>query len=297
MIVAVLGANGQLGSDLVRVARESRRVETLALTRNDMDVSDLASIPKALAQKQFDVLVNCASYHKTDEVEERATDAFRINAHSVKVLAKACKAKGARFVHISTDYVFDGQSSQPYTETDYVSPINVYGSSKLLGEKFAMREHPNGTLIARVASLFGVAGASGKGGNFVETVLRKATETGEVRVVNDVTMSPTSTADAARVILRLLEKDAPAGIYHVVNSGAATWYEFACRMIEEAEIKALVAPITSEGYPTAAIRPPYTVLNNQKAAEIAGEIPSWGDALHRYLVDKDHVHFLRSAGL
>lgn len=295
MIVAVLGANGQLGSDLVRVAREFRCIETVALTRKDLDVCDLASIPNFLAKREFDALVNCTSYHKTDEVERRATEAFQINAHAVQGLAKICKAKGARFVHLSTDYVFDGESERPYVETDPANPVNVYGASKLLGEKLAMRECAEGTLIARVASLFGVTGSSGKGGNFVETILRKAKETGEIRVVNDVTMSPTCTTDAARVILSLLEKGASAGIYHVVNSGSATWYEFARRMVEEAGIKARVVPITSEEYPRAAIRPAYTVLDNRKTAAVVGEFPNWSEALQQYLIDKGHVQLAQSA--
>jgi dTDP-4-dehydrorhamnose reductase len=295
MIVAVLGANGQLGSDLIRLAREFPDIETRALTRSDLDVCQLTSIPEVLSTKRFDVLVNCTSYHTTDEVEERATEAFRINAQAAKAISKACKAKGARFVHLSTDYVFDGESNRPYEEMAPTSPVNVYGASKLLGEKFAMREYPDGTLIARVASLFGVAGSSGKGGNFVETILRKAKETGEVRVVNDITMSPTSTADAARVILTLLEQDAPAGIYHVVNSGSATWHEFARQIVEGAGVRANVAPTTRAEYPTIAIRPAYTVLDNRKAAQIVGGIPDWKDALYWYLIDKGHVQLAQSA--
>lgn len=289
MIVAVLGASGQLGSDLVRVAREFPDVVTLALTRKDLDVCDLLSIPEVLSAKRFDALVNCTSYHKTDEVEERATEAFCINAHAVKAMAKACKAKGARFVHLSTDYVFDGESRRPYVETDAANPVNVYGVSKLLGEKFAMREYPDGTLITRLASLFGVAGSSGKGGNFVETILRKAKETGEVRVVNDVTMSPTSTEDAARMILKLLGGDAPAGTYHVVNSGPATWFQFAREIVDAAGVNAKVVPTTSAEYPTVAIRPAYTALDNRKAAAVVREIPGWKDALGRYLIEKGHV--------
>jgi len=296
MIVAVLGANGQLGSDLVRLAREFRNIETLSLTRKDLDVCELASIPEVLSGKRFDVLVNCTSYHKTDEVEERATEAFRINAHAVRVMAKACKARGARFVQLSTDYVFDGESTHPYAETDAASPVNVYGASKLLGEKFALREHPDGTLIARVASLFGVAGSSGKGGNFVETILRKGKETGTLQVVNDITMSPTCTSDAAKAILQLLEKEATPGIYHVVNSGFATWYDLARQIIEESGIPAKVVPLKSVEYPTSATRPKYTVLDNQKTVATAGEIPDWRNALNRYLIEKGHVQLAESAG-
>lgn len=289
MIVAVIGANGQLGSDIVRIAAaQDGQFKTLALTRKDLDVRDLSAIVEVLSKQQFDVLVNCTSYHKTDEVEEHATEAFRINAHAVAAMAKLCKSRGTRFVQISTDYVFDGESKCPYSETDSASPVNVYGASKLLGEKLALREHAKGTVIARVASLFGIAGSSGKGGNFVEVILRKARETHEVRVVNDITVSPTSTADAAQMILTLLEKDVPAGIYHVVNSGSATWFEFARQIVEEAGVRAKVVPTTRTEYPTVATRPSYTVLDNLKASQTAGEIRHWKEALRGYLVDRGH---------
>jgi dTDP-4-dehydrorhamnose reductase len=288
MIIAVLGANGQLGSDLVRAAG-SFGFEALALCRKDLDVCDLRAIPEVLGKRRFDVLVNCTSYHKTDEVEEHATEAFRINAHSVAALAKACRLCDARFVQVSTDYVFDGESARPYAETDYTSPLNVYGASKLLGEKVALREYGERTLIARVASLFGVAGSSGKGGNFVETILKKGKESGEVRVVDDITMSPTSTADAARAVLSLLGKNAGSGIYHVVNSGAATWYEFARQILEETGIAAKVTPVTRGEYPTKALRPACTVLDNRKTAQIVGEIVDWKVALREYLTLKGHV--------
>jgi dTDP-4-dehydrorhamnose reductase len=290
MIVAVLGANGQLGSDFVCAAQaDNRGLEALPLFRKDLDVCDLRSISPALSRHRFDVLVNCTSYHKTDEVEEHASEAFRINAHAVGAMAKACKTLGARFVHISSDYVFDGGSRRPYTETDYASPLNVYGASKLLGEKFALREYGDGTLIVRVASLFGAAGSSGKGGNFVETILRRGREAGEVRVVDDITMSPTYTADAARVILTLLQNNAPPGIYHVVNAGSATWFEFARQILEEAGIQTKAVPLTSKEYPTVALRPAYTVLDNRKASQIVGEIPHWKQALRQYLLEKGHL--------
>jgi len=298
MIVAVLGANGQLGSDILRAATAGEYgIATRGLCRNDLDLSDLGAVSEALARERFDVLLNCTGYHKTDEVEAHATEAFRINAHAVGALAKACKVRGARFVQISTDYVFDGQGRRPYVEEDEASPLNVYGASKLLGEKLAQREHGDGTIIVRVASLFGMAGSSGKGGNFVETILKKGRGTGEVRVVNDVTMSPTSTADAARAILGLVRKNAVKGIYHVVNSGAATWYEFARQIIEEAGVAAKVIPVTSGEYPTAAVRPSYTVLDNRKASQNAGEIPHWKHALREYLIAKGHMQFAQARSL
>lgn len=290
MRMVVLGANGQLGSDLVRAAQaDSAHVEVEPVYRRGLDVSNIESIPAFLAQRSFDVLVNCTSYHKTDEVEQNASKAFLVNAHAVKALAKACRTQRARLVHISTDYVFGGDASLPYRETDPPSPLNVYGASKLMGENLAKAEYPDGVLILRVASLFGVEGASGKGGNFVETMLRVAKEKGQVRVVNDITMSPTATHDVAKLILNLLEKRAPACIYHTVNSGHATWFEFARRIIQRAAVPAEVVPVSSEAFPTVAMRPSYSVLDNGKVATIAGPIPSWEDALERYLQAKGHV--------
>lgn len=290
MKVLVLGANGQLGSDLLRLCQSRLpNTELVPLCRNDLDVSNLESIPKVLKNYAVDVLINCTGYHKTDEVELHATEAFLINAHAVRALAQACESASVRFVHVSTDYVFGGDKTRPYVESDCPYPLNVYGASKLLGENLVLREYPDSTLILRVASLFGVAGASGKGGNFVETMLRVGKEKGQLRVVNDITMSPTSTADAARIILSLVEKAAPAGIYHVVNSGQATWFEFAREIICQAGIPAHVIAVTSEEFPTVAVRPSYSVMDNSKTSSIAGKIPSWDQALNRYLKEKGHI--------
>lgn len=286
MRIAVLGANGQLGRDVVAEAqRRGNRV--VELRRADLDLERLEAIPTVLGGLAFDALVNATGYHRTDEAETQAQRAFTINAHAVERLALVCAEKRARLVHISTDYVFDGLAQRPYREEDSPGPLNVYGASKLAGEALARRAHGD-TLVLRVASLFGVAGSSGKGGNFVETMIRTGREQGRVRVINDVTMSPTFTADAARILLELLEREAPPGIYHVVNSGRATWFEFARRIIERASVQATVEPITSDQYPTVARRPSYSVLDSSKAARLAGEIPPWEDALDRYLVLKGY---------
>jgi dTDP-4-dehydrorhamnose reductase len=290
MRILLLGANGQLGSDILRAQRARfNGLEVIPLYRVDIDVADPDATGKALARYEFDALINCTSYHKTDEVEKRASEAMAVNAHAPQRIASACKVKGALFVHISTDYVFGGGSAKPYAESDAPSPLNVYGASKLLGENLVRREWAEKSVIARVASLFGVAGASGKGGNFVETMLRIAREKGEVRVVSDIRMSPTSTADAAWVILSLVEKHAAPGLYHVVNSGEATWFEFAREIIRRAGVSAKVIPITSNEFATAAVRPSYSVLDNRKAGSIVGRIPDWEDALDRYLREKGHV--------
>lgn len=290
MRVMLLGPNGQLGTDLSRlVAEQTGHIELIPLARNRLDVSDTASIPAVLAGRRFDVLINCTSYHKTDEVEHNATLAFTINTHAVKSLAEVCRQRGAKFIHISTDYVFRGDAIRPYGELDPPGPVNVYGASKAMGENLAILAYPRGSYILRVASLFGVAGASGKGGNFVETMIKLGREKGKLRIVNDVTMSPTATADVARMIWGLLESGAEPGVYHAVNSGKATWYEFACEIVRRANVNAVVEPIGSDVYPTAAMRPPYSVLNNGKLVGVLGRIPAWQDALECYLLAKGHI--------
>ena len=289
MKVIVLGPNGQLGSDIFAAnARNGGGIDIEGVGRDALDVTDLDRIEGVLGPMSFDALVNCTSYHKTDEVEKNASLAFTINAHAVQRMATVCAGKGARFVHISTDYVFSGDATKPYVEEDRPGPLNVYGASKLMGEGLARNAHDD-TLVLRVASLFGVAGASGKGGNFVETMIRVGKEKGELRVVDDITMSPTATEDVARALLKMLQAEAPPGIYHAVNSEPATWYRFAVEIVKGAGVRAEVTPVTSEEFPTVAARPHYSVLDNRKVGGILEGMPSWRDALQRYLRVKGHA--------
>jgi len=169
-----------------------------------------------------------------------------------------------------------------------VRPVNVYGASKAMGESLAMFESGQ-VYVLRVASLFGAAGASGKGGNFVETMLRLARDKGEVRVVDDMVMSPTSTADVADMILRLIDRDASPGIYHAVNSGHASWYEFARTILGSAGSDAKAIAIGSGQFPTMARRPAYSALSNKKIHAVIGPVPDWRDALRRYLIQKGNL--------
>ncbi len=289
MRLLLLGASGQLGTDLRARAGQFPGLEIATLDRSGLDVAQPAQVRGALEAVEFEVLVNCTSYHKTDEVELNAAPAFAVNAHAVREMARACRARGARFCHVSTDYVFAGEGHRPYREDDCTGPVNVYGASKAMGEQLALLEGGDDVTILRVASLFGVAGASGKGGNFVETMVRLAREKGEVRVVDDVTMSPTATSDVAGWILALVEARAPGGIYHAVNSGQATWFEFAAEILRQAAIDARATPIESGAFPTVARRPAYSVLDNSRLAGALGALPDWRDALARYLVAKGHI--------
>jgi dTDP-4-dehydrorhamnose reductase len=289
MRILLLGPNGQLGSDIRAAASSnSRDIEIVPVDRATVDLSDLDAATGVIRGFRFDALVNCTGYHKTDEVEGNAPLAFAINAHLVRRLADICAEKKARLVQVSTDYVYGGQNKRaPLSEEDGCAPVNVYGASKLMGEALALSSGAD-VLIARVASLFGVAGSSGKGGNFVETMIRFAKEKGRLSVVADQWMSPTATADIAEALLGLLAADAPKGVWHVVNSEAATWHQFAARIVERSGIEADVTAVDSSQFPTVAKRPPYSVLDNGKIAKALRPMRPWQDALDDYLVRKGH---------
>lgn len=286
MRIALFGANGQLGADLVALAAQ-RGLDLTPVTRAQVDAADPTARFDGL---DFDVAINCVAVTRVDDCETDPGPAVAINAHFAGRLAKVCAARGARLVQVSTDYVYGGQGErEPLAEDIGRAPVNVYGATKALGEDLARLEHDD-VLVARVASLFGVAGASGKGGNFVETMLRLAKEKGRLTVVADQVMSPTASLDAGEAILDLIAAEAPAGDYHVVNSGTASWCAFAEAIIARAGVAAEVAPIPTRQFPTPARRPPYSALSNAKLeAAIGRPMPDWTHALDRYLAAKGHV--------
>jgi len=286
--IALFGANGQLGQDLSAIAA-TRGLTLVALQRPQFDATDLAGLDAALADLDFDVAINSVAVTRVDDCENNPAPAVAINARFAEALARTCARKKARLVQVSTDYVFGGQASrEPLDEGATPAPINVYGQTKLQGETLARQAHDD-VIVARVASLFGVAGASGKGGNFVETMIRYGRERGALKVVADQVMSPTGSWDAAEALLDLIRVEAPAGVYHVVNSGAASWHEFAAAIIDRAGVEATVSPIPTSEFPTPARRPPYSVLANAKVEKALGRsMPAWQDALDRYLGAKGH---------
>ena len=290
MRVVLLGSNGQLGHDVRRACAEAGEpFELVPLERDRLDVSVAGAVERVLGETSFDAVLNCIG-NKADDVEDNATLAFSINAHAVKAMARVCAAKGARFVHLSSDYVFGGDAARarPFREDDPTAPVNVYGASKAMGETLA-RLVCEDAIVLRVASLFGVAGVSGKGGNVVETMIRVAREKGALRAVDDQTMSPTSTADVARILPRMLREGCEPGIYHAVNSGAATWFAFAREIVRRAGVDATVTPCSSADWPTRAARPRYSALDNAKVSAAFGPPPPWQDALDRYLRARGHA--------
>jgi dTDP-4-dehydrorhamnose reductase len=283
MRVAIIGSRGQLGSDLVKAFKS---VEVIPLVHEEIEVTDYNSCVK-LKSYFPDVVINTAAFHKTDACEDDPFKTFSINAIGSKNVVKICSEIGACYVYISTDYVFNGEKGRPYTEEDSPSPINTYGISKVAGEQYAKLAERY--YIVRVSSLFGVAGASGKGGNFVETMIQKARNNEEIKVVDDMIMSPTYTKDAAGMIKKILEERVPYGIYHVVNDGFCSWYEFAETIFSLLNLKSNLKPIKTSDLIYKARRPKFSALENKKLATFGLKMPNWRDALKRYLSEKKYL--------
>ncbi len=285
MKIAVIGSNGQLGSDLVKT---SRGYDVIPLCHSDIDVTDLESSNNVLKTIRPEAVINCAAYVRVDDAEDFSEKAFSVNALGARNIALVCKDIDSILVHISTDYIFDGLKHEPYTEEDIPNPLNVYGNSKLAGEYF-VRNIVEKHYIIRSSSLFGAAGASGKGGNFVETMIKKAQNGEEIKVVDEMIMSSTYTRDAAEIIKNVLLKKLPFGTYHVANSGKCSWYDFAKAVFETLEIEANLLSIKTDILKTKARRPVFSPLNTIKLKEHGLLMESWESALKNYLIEKEHL--------
>lgn len=286
MKILILGARGQLGHDLAQAAT-LQGFETVASDKDALDLRAAGGVRQWMLQLDFDVVVNCAAYTAVDAAETEPEAAFAVNAYAAEAVAQVCRASGRPLVHMSTDYVFNGEHDRPYQPHDAPGPINVYGASKLVGEALARRAHPDGSIIVRTSSVFGVAGAiPGGTGNFVETMLRVGAERRRLRVVADAVMAPTYSRDLARGILDLVGSEAPPGIYHMTNDGTASWWEFAREIFRQAGMTVEVDAIASDDYAAPARRPRYTVLDTGATTARVGRLPPWREALERYLTER-----------
>lgn len=280
----VIGATGQLGSDLVRTFDQPGVLAPLS-TR-DVDILDAARTRSTLEALRPTCVINTAAYNLVDRAEDDGRSAFALNADAVGSLAAFCQEAGARLVHFSTDYVFDGAKTTPYLETDPAQPVSVYGESKLAGERLAL-ERCERTVIFRVCGLFGLAGSQGKGkGNFVETMLRHAREGRPLRVVSDQVLCPSYTLDLARKVWKVLPKVAHP-IYHLTNAGQVSWYEFARRALELAGAPADLTPVTAAEYGARARRPAYSVLAHAHLSALGeDDLRPWDAALAAYVAER-----------
>ncbi|MET3566353.1 dTDP-4-dehydrorhamnose reductase [Leifsonia sp. 563] len=271
MRILIAGAAGMLGQDLQK-ALAGRDVT--ALSRADLDVTDRDAVLAAAVG--HDVIVNASAYTKVDDAETHEDDAYAINALGTENLAIAAARNGARFVTVSTDYVFDGHATEPYAEDTPRDPINAYGRTKAAGEELALAAHPDGTFVVRTAWLYGAGGP-----NFAKTMVKLAGSHETVSVVDDQLGQPTWTGDLAAQIVALLDSDAPAGVYHGTNSGQTSWYGFARAVFAQAGLDPeRVKPTDSSTFVRPAPRPSYSVLGHDGWAR-AGLAPlrPWEDAL------------------
>lgn len=285
MKVVLIGANGQLGSDLVSVLQPIHNL--IPLTHADVEVTDPESVETMMQRYKPDIVLNMAAFHKVDVCEDEIEQTFAVNVYGVRNLALACRAHETPLVHMSTDYVFGGDEARntPYVETDLPDPTNVYGVSKLAGE-YLLRYILDRCFVFRVAGLYGVAGSSGKGGNFVELMLRLAHEGKDIRVVDDQRTTPTYTLDLAKQIAAVIETE-HYGLYHATGQGDCTWYEFAAEIFHQSGFTPNLSRARTGDFGEKATRPAYSVLENKALQEVGMDMMRpWQEALAAYLEER-----------
>ena len=284
MKVAVTGANGQLGTDVCAEFRAAGH-EVQEITHGMMDLSNADTTRELLVNSTPDVVVNTAAMHHVERCEADPASAFAVNALGARNLARLSNEIGFVLAHISTDYVFDGATHRPYTEHDTPHPLNVYGNSKLAGEHFVRSIAPR-HFVMRSSALFGHAPCRAKGGlNFPQLMLKLARERGTVRVVNSEVVSPTYTVDLARALLNLVGTT-QYGLYHAVSTNACSWFDFAAYVFELTATAATLQVAGADEFPAKVPRPAYSALDNLRLAKAGYVMPTWKDALERYLLPR-----------
>lgn len=276
-IILVTGQNGQLGNELKVLSKEYPQYDYIFTDVAELDIADIEKVSAFFSTYKPAICINAAAYTAVDKAETDKESALKINAWAVGNLAENAARVNARFIHISTDYVFDGSAGKPYKEEDTVNPVNFYGESKLKGEDLALQKLPSAVIIRTswVYSFFG--------NNFVKTMLRLMKERESVNVVDDQFGSPTYAADLAGAVMKIVsESKNKGGIYHFSNEGVISWFEFAAAIKELAGLDCEVKPVDTSGYPTPAKRPAYAAMSKEKIKSVFGiELKHWKDSLKR----------------
>lgn len=276
MKVLITGSNGQLGLELSKQLHENSNYDVIKTDREDLNILDSKNVNDIITREKPDIVINCAAHTAVDVCETDIENAYKINALGPRNLATACEKIGAKFVQVSTDYVFDGSGNRPYREDDMTCPNSIYGTSKLMGEQFT-KEFCSKYFIVRTAWLYG------NGNNFVKTMLKLAETNNELNVVDDQVGSPTSTVDLARAIIKLMNTEY-YGTYHGTCEGQCSWYDFAKKVFELKNIDIKVNPVTSEEFKRPAPRPVYSVLDNFMFKLVGlNSFRNWEESLEEYL--------------
>ena len=289
MRILVTGKNGQLGKSIHKVVNSEVKTNNnlsshhfVFVGREELDLNSESNIGHYFdSSDKFDIIINCAAYTAVDKAEEELELANQVNHLAVKQLAEVAKTQQAKLIHISTDYVFDGESDKPYTEADATNPINIYGRTKLAGEKALQETMPTDAIIIRTSWVY-----SEYGNNFVKTMLRLGKERDELSIVSDQIGSPTYATDLANAILDTMQNKAfkevgqETQVYHYSNAGEISWYEFAKEIFELESIPCVINPITTDQYPTPAKRPKNTLMGKDKITETFGvNTPDWTESI------------------
>lgn len=296
MKVLLLGANGQLGHDLLRYYHNHEMNFSLqTFTRLDLDLLESEKIIRTLLATEFDVLINCSAYSNVALAEKEKEIAYALNTKAVELIAQACHKKNTRLIHISTDYVFDGKSEKPYLEKDEVNPLNAYGLSKYKGELQANKVHDD-IVIFRTASLFGASGFKSNCESFLYKIVKIARQTGKISVVCDQIMSPTWTYDLAGMIFSSIENPIPPGVYHATSGGVASWFDLAEYTLQQLKIDAQISPVFLQDFPSEVMRPLYSALDCQLLDSILVRRKHWKQSVNDFLLDSmvDSVHDIYS---
>jgi len=290
MRILVTGKNGQVGQSIQNIVNKTSNTnlnnyEFVFVGRDELDLSKAGSIQAYFEKNKFDVAINCAAYTNVEQAEVDENDASLINHLAVKEIATIAKNKNMKLIHISTDFVFDGNKSKPYIETDTTSPINIYGKTKLAGEFSAISIMKFNAVVLRSSWIY-----SEFGNNFVDTIIKNATLKGQLDIISDQFGTPTYANDLAQLIINILAKDKfnmpemLSEIYHYSNEGECTWFDFAKEIVDILQIDCNLCPITSDDYPQLAKRPKYSVLSKKKISEEFDlNINDWKDSLNHCL--------------
>lgn len=275
MKILVTGSNGQLGQCIKEISLNYTNLEFLFVSKDELDITNHSDVEVFFDNNKFDFVINCAAYTAVDKAESDIENAQLVNAIATKYLAQATAKQSIPFIHISTDYVFDGTISKPRTEIDQVNPINVYGQTKLEGENLAMSFNPQ-TIVIRTSWVY-----SKYGSNFVNTMLRLFLEKEEINVINDQIGSPTNAIDLAEALIKIITSEKLSfGIFNYSNEGSCSWFDFATTIKEFSESKIKINPIPTIAYPTPAKRPSFSLLDKTKIKSTYDiEIPQWNESL------------------
>lgn len=283
MTILLWGGSGQLGKDIQRVLADQHHV--IAISRSECDISDSAQVLSTTEKHRPDAIVNCAAMTDVPGCELHTEEAFTVNALAARHIADASRAVNAYLIHISTDYVFDGNKKTPYIESDLTAPVNTYGITKLAGDHFVNAYHPAAAVV-RTSGLYGIFECCGKKTNFVETMLRLGRERAIVKVVDDEVLTPTYTRDLAGQIALMLNGK-PAGIFHATNAGACSWYDFTQTIFSIAGYTTRLERTTVAAFGSPVRRPAYSVLENAALQKLGiDRMRPWQDALRAYMAER-----------